>query len=96
MQGVGDFAALGERRLSGVEEGFGRGVSVGIPRLGSLRLGFVAGVGDVYGELGGSSLGSVGWERGIEGVNVRLEGANCEGRGIIPGSKVSGLRWLRK
>lgn len=69
---------------------------MGIPRLGSLGLGFGAGVGDVYGELEGPSLGSVGLERGIEGVNVRLEGANCEGRGIIPGSKVSGLRWLRK
>ena len=69
---------------------------MGIPRLGSLRLGFAVGVGDVYGELDVSSLGSVGWERGIEGVNVRLEGANREGWDIIPGSKVSGLRWLRK
>ena len=55
---------------------------MGIPRLGLLCLGFGAGVRDVYGELDVSSLGSVGWERGIEGVNVRLEGSNCEGRGI--------------
>ncbi len=69
---------------------------MGIPRLGPLRLRLAADVLDVYGELDGSSLGSAGWERGIEGGNVCFGGSNREGRGIIPGSKLDGLRWLRK